>query len=452
MREIVASQVPLVAAPFDHSHARELQEIGRLLDAHPEAAEWVHTDLVRDCRDPDAGRRGMSGEQVLRVLLVKQMTGFSYEQLQFHLADSASYGAFCRLGLGTAPKLTTLKRNLKRVRAETLEKIHWLVLQEAQRQGVEKGRKVRVDCTVTETLIHEPSDSSLLWDSVRVLTRLLHRGRDLELVSVPFRDHTRRAKRRAYGIQNAKTQKARTRLYRDLLKVTNATVSCAEQTVVALRAPKARRPVEYAHAQSLVNGLVHFIALARKVIGQTGRRVFLGDHVPAKDKVVSIFEEHTDVIIKDRRETLYGHKLCLATGASGLVLDCRIEDGNPADSTLAVEMIERQGDIYGRVPRQAAFDGGFASKDNLARIKELGVQDVAFAKKRGLKVADMTKSERVYKSLRCFRAGVEAGISRLKRCFGLDRCTWRSLESFNAYTWASVLAANLLTLARHLLL
>jgi len=448
MREIVASQVPLVAAPFDHAHARELQEIGRLLDAHREAAEWVHADLVRGCRNPNAGRPGMTGEQVLRVLLVKQMTGFSYEQLQFHLSDSASYGAFCRLGLGMAPKVTTLKRNLKRVRAETLEKIHWLVLQEAQRRGVEKGRKVRVDCTVTATLIHEPSDSSLLWDSVRVLTRLLHRGRDLELVSVPFHDHTRRAKRRAYGIQCAKTQKARTKRYRDLLKITTATVSYAEQTVGALRAPAARRPVEYAHAQCLANDLVHFIALARRVIVQTGRRVFLGDQVPAKDKIVSIFEEHTDIIIKDRRETLYGHKLCLATGASGLVLDCRIEDGNPADSTLAVEMIERQSDIYGRVPRQVGFDGGFASKDNLARIKELGVQDVAFAKKRGLKVADMTKSEGVYKSLRRFRAGVEAGISRLKRCFGLDRCTWRSLESFKAYTWASVLAANLLTLAR----
>jgi IS5 family transposase len=141
----------------------------------------------------------------------------------------------------------------------------------------------------------------------------------------------------------------------------------------------------------------------------------------------------------------------LATGASGLVLDCRIEDGNPADATLAVEMVERQHDIFNRVPRQVAFDGGFASKANLAHLKELGVQDVMFSKKRGLQVEDMARSQGVYRGLRRFRAGIEAGISFLKRCFGLDRCTWRGLASFKAYTWASIVSANLLMLARHAL-
>ena len=137
--------------------------------------------------------------------------------------------------------------------------------------------------------------------------------------------------------------------------------------------------------------------------------------------------------------------------ASGLILDCRIEDGNPADATLAVEMVERQRDIFDRVPRQVAFDGGFASKDNLAQLKELGVKDVMFSKKRGLKVEDMAKGPAVYRSLRRFRAGIEAGISFLKRCFGLDRCTWRGLDSFKSYTWASIVSANLLILARHAL-
>jgi IS5 family transposase len=203
--------------------------------------------------------------------------------------------------------------------------------------------------------------------------------------------------------------------------------------------------------QGLAAELRHYVDLARQVENQTIRRLWLGEHVPAQEKIVSIFEPHTDVIIKDRREVLYGHKLCLATGASGLVLDCRIEDGNPADATLAVEMVERQHDIFDRVPRQVAFDGGFASKANLARLKELGVKDVMFSKKRGLRVEDMTKSRGVYRRLRRFRAGVEAGISFLKRCFGLDRCTWRSLRSFKAYTWASIVSANLLVLARHAL-
>jgi IS5 family transposase len=176
-----------------------------------------------------------------------------------------------------------------------------------------------------------------------------------------------------------------------------------------------------------------------------------GESVPAADKIVSIFEPHTDIIVKDRRQALYGHKVCLTAGASGLVLDCVIEDGNPADSTLAVRMIERQIDIYDQPPRQACFDGGFTSNDNLAAIKKLEVVDVAFSKARGIALLDMVKSSWVYRRLKHFRAGIESIISFLKRCFGWHRCTWRSLESFKAYTWTSVVAANLLVLARHAL-
>jgi IS5 family transposase len=197
--------------------------------------------------------------------------------------------------------------------------------------------------------------------------------------------------------------------------------------------------------------LEHFVGLGRRVVEQTKRRVFWHEKVAASDKIVSIFEPHTDVIVKDRRQTLFGHKLCLTTGKSGLVLDCMRLDGNPADSTLAVTAMERQKAIFGRVPRQASFDGGFASKTNLDDIKTLGVSDIMFHKKRGLSVAAMVKSSWVYKKLKRFRAGIDAGISLLKRCFGLGRCLWRGELSFEAYTWASVVSANLLMLARHAL-
>ena len=128
-----------------------------------------------------------------------------------------------------------------------------------------------------------------------------------------------------------------------------------------------------------------------------------------------------------------------------------MERGNPADSTLADKMIARQKDIYGTAPRQAAFDGGFASKDNLAKIKDMGVKDVAFHKKRGLRIVEMVKSSWVYKRLRNFRAGIEGMISFLKRCFGLRRCSWCGFESFKSYAWSSVIAANLLLTARHFL-
>ncbi len=187
------------------------------------------------------------------------------------------------------------------------------------------------------------------------------------------------------------------------------------------------------------------------MIDQTRRRVLEGEQVPASEKLVSLFEPHTDIIVKDRRDTLYGHKVFVTAGASGLILDCVVEAGNPADATMALPMLERQDALYGRPPRQAAMDGGFASKENLKDAKALGVEDMCFQKKRGLKVSEMTRSSWVYKRLRDFRAGIEGLISFLKRAFGLDRCTWRGAESFATYVQASVLAANLLTLARHLL-
>ena len=204
-------------------------------------------------------------------------------------------------------------------------------------------------------------------------------------------------------------------------------------------------------AQAIATGLERFLPLTQRVMDQAQRRVLEGQSVPAGEKIVSIFEEHTDIIRKDNRETLYGHKICLTGGASSMILDCKVLQGNPADSTLAKTMVDRQVEIFSRPPRQIVFDGGFASKMNLSEIKAIGVQDVAFSKGRGLEIGDMVKSSWVFKRLRDFRAGIEGNISFLKRIFGLDRCTWKSWSSFQSYVWGSILSFNLLVFARHLL-
>ncbi len=185
------------------------------------------------------------------------------------------------------------------------------------------------------------------------------------------------------------------------------------------------------------------------MIDQTDRRVFKGEQVPVAEKVVSLFEAHSDIIVKGSRDVQYGHKLNLATGRSGLVLDVVIEAGNPADSERFIPLLERQIEIYGRAPRQMAADGGYASKDNVWQAKAKGVKDVAFHKKKGLRVEQMAKSDWVYRKLRNFRAGVEAGISCLKRGYGLGRCTWKGLDHFKAYIWSSVVAHNLAVFTRH---
>jgi IS5 family transposase len=436
-------QLSLEQPYIEHSHSRELAKISQILSLHPAIAELVGQDLVRGLSCAHTGARGMSGDQVLRVLLLKQMNGFSYRELEFHLADSVTYRTFCRFGaLEPTPTRTTLAENLKKVRPETLQTIGTVVIRYAAKTGVERGRKVRVDSTVVETNVHTPTDSSLLWDGVRVLTRLLQRSNEHFGFGL-YTDHTRRAKRRMLAIQHTGSPSKRRAAYRDLLKVAEKTVGYAQRAIDHLAGPP--------EGEKLVDELTHYTELLTRVMEQTRRRVLEGEKVPASDKLVSLFEPHTDIIRKDRRETLYGHKVFLTGGASGLILDCVIEVGNPADATLALPMLQRQKALYHRPPRQAALDGGFASKDNLKEAKTLGIQDVCFQKKRGLNVSEMTRSSWVYKRLRDFRAGIEGLISFLKRAFGLDRCTWRGAESFESYVHASILAANLLTLARHLL-
>lgn len=436
-------QLSLEQPYIEHSHAEELAAISQILSLHPDIAELVGQDLVRGLACPHTGARGMSGDQVLRVFVVKQMNGFSYRELEFHLADSVTYRTFCRFGaLEPTPCRATLAENLKKVRPETLQAIGAVVLGYAAKTGVERGRKVRVDSTVVQAHVHAPTDSSLLWDGVRVLTRLLKRA-DERFGFGLYTDHRRRAKRRMLAIQHTGSPAKRTAAYRDLLKVAAKTVGYAQRATEHLEGNP--------EAEKLVHELAHYTGLLGRVMNQTRRRVLEGEMVPASDKLVSLFEPHTDIIRKDRRDTLYGHKVVLAAGASGLILDCKIEVGNPPDTALALPMLQRQEVIYGRPPRQAAMDGGFASKDNLRDAKALGIEDVCFQKKRGLKVSEMTRSSWVYKRLRDFRAGIEGLISFLKRAFGLDRCVWRGAESFASYVQASVLTANLLTLARHLL-
>ena len=447
MRKTIHKQLSFVEPKIEHEHAEEFSQIQKIIVANPEIAVYIHQDLVADLKQPETGREGeLSGEQVFKIILVKQIHGFSYRSLEFHLKDSITYRAFCGFGLGDkVPSFKTIQRDIKKVRPESLEAINQTLLLFAVKQGIEKGRTVRTDCTVVESNIHKPSDSSLLLDSVRVLSRVTKRAQ--ELFGPPAFSRYRLAKKRFKRILNAKNKADRVAPYKDLLKVTLDLHGNAKNILETLQKQHANN----IDAIALVGELNKFLPLVAQVIFQAHARIIEGKTVPASEKIVSIFEPHTDIIIKDRRDIFYGHKIALSSGKSGLFLDLVIESGNPADSKLAVEMVERQHEIYGRYPRQTAMDGGFASKENLEEIQKLGVKDVAFAKKRGLKISDMAKSTWVYKTLRNFRAGIEGMISFLKRCFGMRRCYWSGFQSFKAYSWASLISANLTLLARRMM-
>ncbi len=213
MHQAYQTQPTLRESWLDLDHARELKTISELLDLEPRISKLILRELQAASGGTRArtGAGGMTAEQVVRALLIKQMNGFSYRELAFHLADSRSYRTFCRLGIAeTTPSKSTLAANIKALRAETLEQVHRLILSLAEASGVEKGRKVRVDCTVVESSIHAPTDSWLLWDCVRTLTRLMVKARKLlDEDAIVFHDRTRRAKRRYREIGQATRRKRR---------------------------------------------------------------------------------------------------------------------------------------------------------------------------------------------------------------------------------------------------
>lgn len=446
MRKSRDFQTPLSYPWLELEHAKELQTLSGLIGDHPKISELVLQDLTNE-ETQDTGARGVPADLIFRALLLKQMNTWSYDELHFHLCDSQTYRAFCGLGIcQESPARSTLAGAIKKIRPETLEAINHMLVVDAAKRKIEDGQVTRVDCTVVESLIHPPSDSQLLWDCIRVLTRLLKKARRLlPPGTFSYPNRKKRAKRRCREIATAHRNKARKAPYRDLITVAK------EIRGKALEATTRLQNLESREARRIFDELMHFVGLLDRVIDQTRRRVFEEESVPAQEKIVSIFEVHTDIIRKDFKNTYYGHKICLNVGKSSMVLDCQILQGNPADSTLALEAIQRQQEIYDRAPRQAVFDGAFGSKANVKEIKKLGVEDVVFTKGKALKISDMARSAWVYRKLRNFRAGIEGVISYLKRTFGLHRCTWRSWPSFQSYVWSSIVASNLLLMARAVL-
>jgi transposase, IS5 family len=448
MRQKQTRQRSLFSVTVRHDIGQELKEISTVLDDTPQMLDMVYNDLIRNRRHK-TGREGMTAEQVLRSCVLKQFRSLSYEELAFHLEDSNSFRAFARLEMGQYPSSSTLQENIRPISEETWEAIHICLMRYAQTFGIENGRKMRVDSTAIETDVHDPTDASLLWDGMKILTRWLDEGYTLDpRPDYRYSDHLRVAKKRLLAVTHAKKETDRVSAYRDLTHYAGKVKGYAKDAIAVFDGYQAADLRSMLTALGLRANLKRAVELLEKVVSQTERRVFRGEKVPVSEKIVSYFEEHTDIIVKSRREVQYGHKVFLTSGKSNLILDCLIERGNPADSEKYIPMLKRHEELFGRMPRQASADGGFASKKNLADAKDLKVKDVAFAKKRGLAVIDMVKSSWVYKRLKNFRAGIEANISTLKRAFGLDRCNWKSWEGFKRYVWSSIFAYNLQVIAR----
>lgn len=433
-----------------HAIYDELCSVSQWLDAHPHFVDWVFNDLRNEATH-DTGRDALTAESVLRIAFLRQRFQFSFKHLAFALMDSPTFRAFCRIGSKQMPHKSSLQSLVCSITAGTYQRIHRAQLQTAREQRIETGRIAAIDSTVTATNIKEPYDSDLLSTSVQEMCRLLEQGQTFTAEPLyRFTHHNKSIKKTAKECSYAKTKVQQKQHYKKLLQLTRKTRKILIQARFdlenALQNGACRNTAFVAQWLSEADRL---LPLVEAVFSQTERRVFKGEKVPAQEKIVSLYEPHTDIIVKDRRDVQYGHKLNLTQGKSRMILDLAIETGNPADSDRFIPMVERQKDIYGRAPRQTAVDGGYASRANLEDAKAMGVKDVAFHKKRGLEVEDMVKSQYVYQKLYRFRAGIEAGISWLKRCFGLSMCPCKGEEHFEAWCWAAVVCYNFAILCRY---
>ena len=449
MRPTIPQQIGLFSCVPRHQRGKTYAEINALIAAHPEWVRWVQADLTRR-RGVKAskGRRGMSAAKVLRVALLKHLEKASLRQLAGRLHGDLDLREFVGLTLGDkTPSRSTLQRNTRMVQEDTWGQLFRSLLESEELREFESGEKVRIDATVAPTNIHHPTDSSLLWDGIRVLSRTMKRAH--ELFAVEHEDLRKPAKKHHSKIFWARKEVQRAPAYAKLIEAARAVSLQVDGVVTALRAVGVL-PSDSLFAGALRDGLIedllHFQPLLRRVIDQTERRVLHGEKVPVADKVFSIFEPHTDLITKGNKSE-FGHKVTF-TMSKHFVLDAVIERGNPADVTVAIRQLERQKELFGQAPGSAALDGGYASRENLEAAKALGVERCAFSKSQGLTEEEQAGSRRTHGRLKKFRAGIEGKISWLKRDFGLGRCTWKGWGRFQSYVWSACFAANLQTLAR----
>src|SRR5436305_9702376 len=363
MRQERTVQATIFEIFAGHEIGCELKAISQWLDQQRSLVNLVAGDLRRHGLR-ETGRRGLPAETVLRCALLKQQRQLSYEELAFHLEDSASFRAFARLPLAWSPKKSVLHQTISAIQAATWEAVNRVVLASAKQDKLESGATVRIDSTVTAALIHEPRDSALLWDAVRVMTRLLRQAAALPgAPALQWRDRRRLAKRRARAIEYSRGKNNRRRLYRELIAATRATQAALQEAGERL-ANLAGIAAERWRTQ-----LGHFLPLIERILAQSQRRVLEGQAVPAGEKLVSLFEPHADIILKGGRDVQYGHKLNLVTGRSGLILDLVVETGNPADAERFLPMLERQISRCGVPPPQVTADGGYASQATLTSAK-----------------------------------------------------------------------------------
>jgi IS5 family transposase len=433
-----------------------LQQISDFIDQHQTLVEQVRRDLQRGLKNSATGRNGLDASQVLRSLTLMRVKNWDYRELRERIADGYTLRQFTQFFSRPVPKHDAFHRAFVRLTPATVEVINQQVVQAAVALGLEDGKKLRTDTTVVEADIHHPTDSTLLWDTVRVLSRLVGRLDKLLPRGVRgFTNHCRSARRRMQQIQRMTTQQRQSQMvpqYRRLIRVTQRVVSNARRVLKQTQNARGKTLLDDVAIEALRKDIEHYCQLGDRVLDQTRRRVLEGQQVPSDQKLYSIFESHTDLIKrgKTQKPIEFGHKVFLAESARGLITQYRVLEGNPADEHHVASSLQQHQQAFGRAPEVYGADRGFYSPNNLATCQQAGVALISIPQRGGKKTPERQAIEKspAFKKGQRFRAGIEGRISVLFRGRGMKRCLAEGRQRFELFVGAAVLANNLLRIAQ----
>ena len=432
-----------------------LQGILGFLDDHATLVEQVRQDLTRGLKNPNTGRSGITPAQTLRSLVLMRIKNWDYRALRERINDGYTLRSFTDFDSQRVPQHDAFNRAFNRLAPATLQAINRAVVEAAVQLGLEDGKRLRVDTTVVETDIHYPTDATLLWDTVRTVTRLVDKLHEQLPRGVQgFTNRTRSARRRMQELERMSATQRHTQQepqYRELLRITGQVLESARQVVKKAAQVKGVDVLGRVMIDQLRQQIATYCDLGDKVVDQTRRRVLDGEQVPTDAKVYSIFEDHTHLIKrgKERKPVEFGHKVFLAESSQGLITDYQILDGNPADTTHVKPSLDRHQQVFHCAPDLYAGDRGFYSADNVDHCQQAGVSQVCIPQRGGQKTAEQETWEhsRAFKNGQRFRVGIEGRISVLFRGRGMKRCRAKGRERFEVLVGAAVLANNLLRIA-----
>ena len=417
----------------DWARNPEFGVIDTILEQHSDIFLLFKDDIIGKSSGSQFGRGDVpSVEQIVRAAIYKEMKGMDYRELADAQDDSRICAYFIKLDQRKPYSFQMFQNYISRIKPETLQKVLYRINQIAIGEGYEDVQQVCQDTTVVKSNIHYPTNNSLVWDCIKESDRLFGHLQK-EITDLKYIDYTKGAKKTYFKLNVTKKEEARLELFCiQLIRFTK---------VINQLSNVVKKNFGNWKAGLIQIQMASLLDLMYQVYEMAFELQIEGNKVPNEKKLFSIYELHTDIIVKGQREVEFGHKVSLATGSSNLILDCQVLKGNPGDKTLYQGVINQVVKAYGIVPRDSAADGGYATLENLRFAKGINIKNIVFSKVVG-SLQNQVSSKNMETRLKKWRSSIEAVISNLKRGFNLERCNWKGWVHFQAKVMWSALGYN----------